>query len=435
MKKHFLSMLAVLVSLSILAACSSDSSNPATEGSDADVPEDATEVVMWNLFSGGDAEYMQNIVDKFNEEQSEFFVNNIMQEHDEYYTKLLTSIGAGQGPDLAIAHDYILPELVSQGLAVDLGEAASEVGINWDEFNTNILDATIFDDTHYAVPIDTHAQIMYFNNEMVDQAGLLNDDGTLQMEESPEGFVAFLQELKSSLPDDKMPFAFSTTGNDPYWLWWGLYTQLGGEHILSEDDLENPAYALDREKAIQAAEFLQSLYHEEELIPLNIEDFYTEFQSKNAATILTGVWATGIWETTEDLDFTPMAIPQLYDNQGVWGSSHTLILPYYDDVDEDVQRGAAEFMKFAAESGAMWSQAGHIPAKDTVVESEEFQNMDYRSEYAEVASYVNFMDRTVHARGVEAIMVRHLETVWDGNATAEEAFDAIETEVKDLIGE
>ncbi|GAE94736.1 N-acetyl-D-glucosamine ABC transport system [Gracilibacillus boraciitolerans JCM 21714] len=330
MKRWILTLLAFGGIFLFVTACSNseNSDSESEEGSDVEVPKGgATEIVMWNLFSGGDAEYMQNMVDKFNEDQSEFFVNNIMQEHSEYYTKLLTSIGAGQGPDVAISHDYILPELVNQGLAVDLGDIASEVGIAWDEFNSNILEATIFDDQHYAVPIDTHAQIMYINNELVGNAGLLNDDGTIKMENSMEGYLEFFHTLKENLPEGgNMPFAFSNSGNDPYWFWWGgLYSQLGGRGITTEDNLENPSYDLDTEKAIQAAEFVQSLYHEEEIIPLNIEDFYSEFQSGNAATITTGVWATGIWEKTDGLDFTPMPIPRIFEQKGVWGK-----LSYFD---------------------------------------------------------------------------------------------------------
>ncbi|UOQ86812.1 extracellular solute-binding protein [Gracilibacillus salinarum] len=423
----------VLLSL-VLMACSGGSESSGGE-SDVDIPEGATEVVMWNLFAGGDAEYMQNIVDAFNESQSEYFVNNIMQENAEYYTKLLTSIGAGKGPDLAIAHTHVLPELVSQGLVQDLDSIGEEVGVKWDEFNQNILDATIYEDKHYAVPMDTHAQIMYINNKLVAEAGLLNEDGTLKMEKTPEGYVEFYQTLRDTLPEDKIPFAFSSSGSDPYWTWWTFYSQMGGRGILTEDSLENPKYDLDVDNAVKAAFFVNSLYHDNEIIPLNISDFYSEFQSENAATMNTGVWATGTWESTDGLEFTPMPIPTIFGEDAAWGSSHTFVLPYYQKADEAAQKGAVEFMNFAADHGAMWAQAGHIPSKTTVVESEEFQELPYRSEYAEVASYVNFVDRNIYARGLEEIVIRHLDTIWSGEATPEEAFAAMETEVKDLIGE
>ena len=185
MKRWFIGILGFVCIAFFLVACSQDSE---AGGEDVEIPDGYTEIVMWNLFGGGDAEYMQEIVDKYNESQDEFFINNVQQDYDDYYTKLLTSLSAGKGPDIAVSHAHTLPELIDQGLIEELDSLGSEVGVNWDDFNQNILGATIFDDKHYAVPIDTHAHIMYINNDLVGEAGLLNDDGTVKMEETPEGF-------------------------------------------------------------------------------------------------------------------------------------------------------------------------------------------------------------------------------------------------------
>ncbi|KAB8126379.1 extracellular solute-binding protein [Gracilibacillus oryzae] len=430
MKKGFSTLIVVVFAALLLTACS----NSGTTGNDVEIPEGATEVVMWNLFSGGDAGYMDEIVTAFNESQDKYFVNNVQQEYEEYYTKLLTSVGSGKGPDLAIAHSHVLPELVSQGLVTNINDYAADVGLVWDEFNQNVLDVTIYDGNNYAVPIDTHPEIMYINNDLVQEAGLLNDDGTPKFEETPEGFVSFLTSLKEALPEDKIAFAFPSAGEDPYRIWWALYNQLGGENIVS-GDLENPTYALDHEKAITAANYIYDFYHTHEVTPINLADFYSDFQSGNAAVMSTGVWATGTWETTEGLNFTPMPFPNMFGQEAAWASSHTFVLPYYNEPDQDVQKGAVEFMKFATDNGTMWAKAGHIPAKDTVVESEEFKEMPYRSEYAEVADYVKYADRTVHARGIQDIVVRNLDLLWAGDAAAEEVFSTIEKEVTELIAE
>ncbi|MCH1626008.1 extracellular solute-binding protein [Ferdinandcohnia quinoae] len=433
MKKWYTILVGVVLATMVLAACS-DKGSSNSAGNDVEIPEGATEVVMWNMFGGGDAEFMDAIVKKFNESQDKYFVNNVLQEYDEYYTKLLTSIGSGKGPDLAISHSHVLPELVSQGLVTNIDDYASDVGLKWDEFNQNVLEATIFEGKNYAVPFDTHPEIMYINNDLVKEAGLLNDDGTPKMEETPEGFVQFLTSLKEALPDDKMAFSFSSAGEDPYRIWWALYNQMGGEHIVS-GDLENPEYVLDEEKAIAAANYVYDLYYKQEVIPLNLADFYADFQSGNAAVLATGVWATGIWEKTDGLNFTPMAFPNMFGENAAWASSHTFVLPYYDDVDAEVQKGAVEFMKFMTDNGVMWAEAGHIPSKDTVIESAEFKELPYRSEYAEVANFVKFADKTVHARGIQDIFVRNLDMLWADNASVEEVFSNIESEVTELIGD
>lgn len=432
MKRFLTAFIGILLVTFALSACSGDSKTDGDGGKK--VPEGRTEVVMWNLFGGGDAEYMEDIVNAYNDSQDVYFVNNVMQEYAEYYTKLLTSIASGKGPDLAIAHSHVLPELVSQGLVTNIDDYASDVGLKWEEYNQNVLDNVVYDGNYYAVPIDTHPEIMYINNDLVKEAGLLNDDGTPMMEETPEGFVEFLTKLKEAMPDGKMAFSFSTAGEDPYRIWWALYNQLGGEHIV-DGDLENPDFVLDKAKAIQAAEYIYDLFHTHELIPLNLADFYSEFQTGNAAVMSTGVWATGIWETTDGLSFTPMAFPNMFGQDAAWASSHTFVLPYYNKVEEDVQKGAVEFMKYATDNGVMWAKAGHIPSKDTVTDSAEFKEMPYRSDYAEVANYVKFVDKTVHARGIQDIVIRNLDTIWSGDASADDAFDTIEKEITDLISD
>lgn len=433
MKKNVVAFISILLVALLLSACS-EGSETSGEGKKKKVPEGRTEVVMWNLFGGGDAEYMEEIVTAYNDSQDVYFINNVFQEYEEYYTKLLTSIASGKGPDMAIAHNYVIPELVVQGLVTNIDEYASDVGLIWDEYNQNVLDATIFDGENYAVPIDTHPEIMFINNDLVQEAGLLNDDGTPMMEETPEGFVEFLTKLKEQLPDDKMAFAFSTNGEDPYRIWWALYNQLGGEHIVA-GDLENPDFVLDTEKAIQAAQYIYDFYHTHEVVPLNLADFYSDFQSGNAAVMATGVWATGIWETTDDLNFTAMPFPNMFGQDAAWAGSHTFVLPYYSKVDEEVQKGAVEFMKYATDNGVMWAEAGHIPSKDTVVESDEFNELPYRGDYAQVADYVKFADKTVHARGIQGIVIRNLDKIWADEATPEEAFETIEQEVTELISE
>ncbi|WP_077596897.1 extracellular solute-binding protein [Oceanobacillus kimchii] len=432
-KKNFVVISFILV-FAILTTTGCSSVDRLVRGKSADVPEGAIEIKMWNLFAGGDAEFMQTIVDEFNQSQDKYFINNIQQDYDEYYTKLITSLGAGKGPDIAISHSHTLPELVNLGILQPIDHYATEAGVDWTEFNPNILEQTVFDNDHYAIPIDTHPHIMYVNNKALDGAGLINGDGTIKMEETPDGYRDFFGTLKEELPENQFPFAFSTVGMDSYRHWWTFYTQLGGENIVS-DDLNNPKYVLDTEKAIEAAAYMHKFWYEDEVIPLNLADFYTDFQSERAATIATGVWSTGIWEGTEDLEFTAMPIPTIFGEKGAWGGSHTFVLPSYEEIDPDVQLGAVAFMDFATDKGAIWAQAGHIPAKDTVVNSTAFTEMPYREDYAEVANYVNFADRNIYYRGINDIMLRNLDRIWSNEVTPEVAFQQIEKEVKELIGE
>lgn len=68
-------------------------------------------VEYWNLFGGGDAEFMDEIVEKFNETHENIEVDVTRLEWEEYYTKLKTATASGNGPDIAISHVTRLKEL------------------------------------------------------------------------------------------------------------------------------------------------------------------------------------------------------------------------------------------------------------------------------------------------------------------------------------
>ena len=62
-------------------------------------------ITFWSLFTGGDGEQMQKLVELFNAQDPNRQVTLATQDWDNYYTKLRTSIAAGESPDLAISHD------------------------------------------------------------------------------------------------------------------------------------------------------------------------------------------------------------------------------------------------------------------------------------------------------------------------------------------
>ncbi|MEC0167686.1 extracellular solute-binding protein [Paenibacillus graminis] len=284
------------------SADNSTEGNTKTEGSG-----EAVNLSFWTLFDGGDGDNMQKLVDEFNKSHPDIKVKNTKLVWAEYYTKLITAVGNGNGPDIGISHTSRLPDLINQGVVTGLDTVAGEAGVDWATFNQNLLDATVVDGKHYAVPIDTHPFIMYYNKKLLKEAGLLGDDGKPVLEQSADGFLAFLKTLKEKLPAKTTPFALSNSNDDPYRLWWALYSQLGGNDLVS-DDLKKAE--IDKAKGIQAAEYIQKLFTEG-YIKKNDPDFYKNFQSGTAAIMMTGVWATGTWETTKGLEFGAMPIPKL----------------------------------------------------------------------------------------------------------------------------
>lgn len=429
MKKGLSVCLSLLLVLSLLAACSSGTKQA---GGDDKPPSSGgkVELVFWSLFSGGDGDFMQQMIDSFNKDHPEIQVKNVKLEWGEYYTKLITGVSSGNGPDIGVSHTSKLPELIKQGIVAELDPVAKLTSLDWSAFNRNILNATMLNGKHYAIPIDTHPFIFFYNKKLLQQAGLLDDKGKPIMTQSAQGFVDFAVKLKSGMQSNQMAFAFPTKGDDPYRLWWALYHQLGGKDVMA-DDLKTPS--IDMDKAVQAANYIKDLYHKHQVIPLNLENFTKSFQAGNAGFFMSGVWNTGTMEQTNGLEFGVMPIPKFYDKQATWGDSHTLILPIQKKQDANKQKAALAFMSYIADHGQIWAKAGHIPAKANIVDDPEFKKLPYRSDYVSVADTVMFNKPSAYNWQVKTVMIRNLDTIWSNAVPAEEAFKKMAEEMKAVI--
>ena len=340
------------------------------------------ELDYWVPFSGSDGEFMETMVKAFNESQSEIKVNFMNNNWDNYYPKLRTALTSNAAPDVAVAHVSELPSLVPTGKLEALDELAAEAGLDWSSFGQNQEQAVIVDGKHYAVPLDTHAVVMFYNNQYLSEAGLLNEDGSIKMEPGAEGFTNMLRTLKSTLPSDVTPMIIGSNNVFTYWIWYALVHQQGGT-IMADG---KPT--IDTPESRKAMELIRTWLDEGLILPDIGDQSYDIFKTGKAAVTFTGVWATGNFETEPTLDFTAAPFPQLFDQPAAWGDSHTIVVPVQSD--KNKQLAAVKFADWLASNGHLWAKAGHVPVKPTVLESEEFKALPYRADYADVMDVVKY---------------------------------------------
>ncbi|OXM86001.1 ABC transporter substrate-binding protein [Paenibacillus rigui] len=427
MKKNLIKISTLTIASSILlSACVSTTDTSSSTATDAPKSTAGTEaaasgkkvkITYWTPFSGGDGDYMNAMVKKFNEESADIQVEQDPSKADDYYTKLQTALAADSAPDVAIVHSSRLPQFVPTGYLNTLDDAASQAGVNWGDYNQTILKSTIYNSKHYSVPLDTHVVVMYYNKKWLQQAGVLKD-GKPDIEKGPEGYVKFLQKIKDSVPKEIAPLTEPNVRTDSFWLFWSWYNQMNdGGKVLSDDGKKS---VLDNPAALKSIQFVNDLY-KNQLIPPNIDDAFKMFQDGKAATLITGVWGTGAFEATKDLDFGVMPVPTLYDHPAEWGDSHTLTLPKHSKDDPAKLKAAVTFANWIAQHGAMWAVAGHIPAVDKVLQSDDFKKLKYRSDYADAGKSVAYFPRSDKWGLMSDAIIKEFEKMTIQKQTPEEA--------------
>ncbi len=144
--------------------------------------------------------------------------------------------------------------------------------------------------------------------------------------------------------------------------------------------------------------------------------------------------AFGQQETTRQiltLIFGVMPIPAINGQQKTWGDSHTFGIPSY--VDGERQEAALYFADWINSHAVTWAKAGHVPAKKTVTESEEYLNLPYRSDYAKVVDQVVYYPSNEKLWSANDIAAKLINTAFIGDMTSQEALDLAKEEIEAIM--
>ncbi len=430
MKKLLAFLMASLMVLGSVSALATDvivNEKGITENPEAIVAGE-NELIFWSLFSGGEGDYMEQIVKAYNATNPKMTVRNVMLDWGEYYTKLITGVSVGKGPDIGISHIAKLPELYDQGVVAAVDEYATTAGFDWTQVNQNTLAAATIDGEIYAVPLDTHPMVLFYNKDILAEAGILKEGEALTVPQNADEFFTFMSDLQAKMPEGKYAMSFPSNGDDPFRLFWALYNQLEGTPIISSD----LTIGIEKEKAIQALDYMKKFY-DAGIIPINLEDYMSHFMGGNSAIAFGGVWNTSGCENVAGLNFGVISVPKLFNVDAQWGDSHTFILPVTKENNADRRVEAMKFFDFASKNSLVWASAGHVVANVNIIASEEFANLPYRKDYADVANHVVFFEPNPYSYPIRDAIKRQIDMFLAGEQDAAATYDGIVMEIEQII--
>jgi multiple sugar transport system substrate-binding protein len=349
------------------------------------------DVIFWHLFGGGDGENMATMVDKFRANSGLSVESTLLSWGNPYYTKLALAASSGRSPDVAVAHLSRLPLLAEAGLLEPVGEHFSQAGITEDKFTPAAWEKATVGGTVYAVPIDTHPFVMFYNVALAKKAGLLNAAGDgLKPMNGAEDFVAALEAMKKVTGGDYAAVATITADPSTCWRLFTMVYRGLADPIVSELGTE---VTVDQDAMEKTFEFLQSLTVDQQLMPANATatTSSTLFSQGEVGFLFDGVWQIPTYRGVkqpngEPLDFSVVPFPPLAGPDPVaYADSHALIIPASSGRSAERTENAVRFIKGLLEQSATWADGGHVPAWLPVQESQGFLEMEPQSNYVQAA--------------------------------------------------
>ena len=191
-------------------------------------------VTFWHLFGGGDGERLTQILANIDAEHGDSDVRElILPWGNPYYTKLALAAVGGSPPDVAVVHATRLPSFAPAGLLEELTpEMLARHGLEGDRFLEQPWKSGQSGGRQYAIPLDTHPFVLYYNTDLVKEAGLLDGEGKLKPLDGEGALLDACEAVKDRT--GKTGLVFETRGVTPWRVFLTLYSQLGGPPIIEE---------------------------------------------------------------------------------------------------------------------------------------------------------------------------------------------------------
>jgi len=349
----------------------------------------STDITFWHLMTGGDGERMNTIVNRVNRELTGARVDQtVLAWGSPYYTKLAMASAGGRAPDLGIMHLSRLAGYAPGGLldAWDF-DRMGRYGVSKDSFTNPTWDRMQFDGDTFAIALDSHAFVRFFNPEIADKAGVLGSDGKLLPTTTIDEFIEQAEALRGATGKLGLSYGWLGDGSTMWRLFWTFYTQLGGAMSMTGRD-----FRFDKDPFITAVVSMQKILSSKAVNRRSDGGFgFSAFTSGQTGEMLGGVWElTGLQGSKIPLDASP--IPNLFGtkNQAAWGDSHAFVLPHQSDPDESRREKAYEAVSLILKASFPWAGAGHTPAYQPIVEEERFTKLLPNAHYAETAGYLQY---------------------------------------------
>lgn len=428
MKKSSLILLSLLLVVTAASA-------PLFAGGQEEVdPDVGIEIDYWNIFTGPDGAYMEELVDRFNEEhEGRVRVNTDVMPAGDFYTQLPVAMQGDVGPDVAIVHIDELQGVIQQGLIQPLDEFAGDLDIDPGDIVGPVWEASHHDGSLYAVPLDVHPLVFYWNKDLFEAAGL---DPERPPRDRAE-LIEFAEILTQDTNDDGDIDQWGTmipVEWPNFFIWYSAFYSNGGQ--MFSDDLREARY--NSPEGRDALQFLVDLVHEYEVSPPNVEvDANVDaFQRGTLAMEFNGIWMMGAYDGIDELNYGAAPVPQLgSERPAQWAGSHTIVMTQQRSPDPARQEAAATFVRWLSEQSLEWANAGQIPARVSLHSDPDFLQIPHMELLASGVENVAFPDFFPQYGPATGPVWEAINLALIGDQSVEQALDEAESVTNEILQE
>jgi multiple sugar transport system substrate-binding protein len=375
-----------------------------------------TEITLSRFFGACDAEYgkvnevgkasgecgiITTLVNQFNATNKEdILVKPQIIEWNPYYTQLDARILSHDVPTISVMHEAVLGDYVKRNLVEPLDAGFKSVGVDTKDFTAHAHRGVTFADKTYALPFDTHSWLWHININLFKKAGLVDSSGKPILPTTPDELLKQAKQFKdkTGLPYLTMPIANESAGQMRT-LDTMVYQQNGTLFPSGPTKID-----LHSKPVTNALQLLDSLMKAGDITPnLDYGAANQAFMNGRAGVLICGTWMiedlTNLSKKPDSVlannGYEVVPFPNLFQKKAVWADGHSWVMLKGGAKDDKTRHAAFVFLKFLYDHDADWARTGHLPARQSVIDSAEFNALPHRPAIKEISSIGYSLPNTV----------------------------------------
>jgi multiple sugar transport system substrate-binding protein len=354
-----------------------------------------------------------------------------------FYDLLTATFQTGNIPDVSVMHSSILPDFVSRDLLTPLGPLFEQGGIDTADFVPAALEnATAEDGEVYALPFDLHALLFHVNVDLMEQAGFVNEDGTVRLPTSPEEFIEMGKQFEEATGQNFIAVESQSAEGMMVRFFQSLMWQQGVDTLSSDGTAVN----MNGPEGLAAATFIKQIY-DEGLADTGLDYSGAEqaFLNGQAGIIINGTWVVDSYNSQAESGSLPLKnyvatnVPGLMGEPAVWADSHMWVIPRDEGRPAEEQEAAVAFLKFLNDNNFEWSRTGHLSVRQSVIDSPEFAALPHRTNISNTSQIARAVPTTQNQRAIFNAMMSEFNAMWLTGADPQAALDGAQAQVERIL--
>ena len=430
MKKIILALLMVsLLAVSLVGCTAEKEADPveATEVAEAveveavAEPVEAVTVTYWHTMSEPEAEQLDSVIAAFEEANPGVSVEATKYAYDDFKSAIITSLAGNSGPDVARMDIAWVSQFADDEALLNLSDEMA----NFDEIAASVFEGPLSTnywlDGYYGLPLNTNTQVLLWNRELFEAAGLTGPPTTM------DEFRTYAKRIADT-SDDVYGYAL---GGTYFWAPAPVFYTMGGK--VTDEAITTATGYVNSKESVEAFTLLKEMYDEGSISPNLLGGGIGT--SDGLATNLYGMIIDGPWMVDIyagqypdfEVNFAMMPTQNGYTSSVVGGED---IVAFYNT---DAKEASLKWIEYlmSENSQVTMAQVGVVPTLKSLVGSDK------------VPAYFDiFMKQleTAQARvphpawgEMDGAINNAFQRVLSGDQTVQEALDQAAQEINDLL--